>query len=247
MAIDGFDEDIFLSAPGRGLLPLHIVVRERDLYGILDAPQCAGLTPLRFDLRGVRIFSSRLVPDPAGMRSDRALRNIAALAQWLRADPAPLGFGMPAGEWLAQGGPAAHWVAALREVSPAGEQALLALIGRGAGSTPAGDDFLIGMLAQAWTSIGEDAPLLALLRALSDSLPRLTTTASVSYLRAALRGEFGSHLSVLMRSLAHVTRSRALALAARVAGHGVSSGLDTLAGFVAAAEDFNAGHRLSPV
>ncbi len=237
LAIDGFDEDIFLSAPGRGLLPLHIVVRECDLCSILEAARCAGLTPpLRFDLRNVRIFSSRLIPDPASMRSDRALSNIAALGQWLRAHPAPLGFGKPAGEWLAKGGPVEHWVAALREVSPAGEQALLALIGRGAGSTPAGDDFLIGMLAQAWASSGEQAPLAALLRALRGRLPQLTTTASVSYLRAALRGEFGSHLVVLVRSLAHVTFPRVLALAARVAGHGVSSGLDTLAGFIAASE-----------
>jgi hypothetical protein len=148
---------------------------------------------------------------------------------------------------LAPGDMARQWVATLSQASPAGEQALLALIGRGAGSTPAGDDFLIGMLAQAWAGVGEQAPLVALLRALDDRLPQLTTSASVSYLRAATRGEFGSHLTILVRSLAHVPRARALALAARVAGHGVSSGLDTLAGFVAAAEDYDAGHRLSPV
>jgi len=169
------------------------------------------------------------------------------LAQWLRASPAPLGFGLPASALLAQGGMIQRWVAALRENSPAGEQALLALVGRGAGSTPAGDDFLIGMLAHAWASIGEQVPLVALLRALGDRLPLLTTSVSVSYLRAATRGEFGSHLAVLVRGLAHVPSARALDLAARVAGHGVTSGLDTLAGFIAAAEHYDAGRRLSPV
>jgi len=96
--------------------------------------------------------------------------------------------------------------------------------------------FLIGMLAEAWASCGENAPLLARLRALDARLPQLTTSASVSYLRAATRGEFGSHLIILVRSLARVPSPRALAFAARVGGHGVSSGLDTLSGFVAAAE-----------
>jgi hypothetical protein len=248
LAIDGCAEDIFLSTPGQGLLPLHVVVREADLARIVDAAQCAGPIPLplRLDLRKAHVFQSQLVPDPAGLRSDRALDNLAALARWLRADPSPLGFGMPAGAWLTRDGPAAQWVAALREVSPASKKALQALIGRGTGSTPAGDDFLIGMLAQAWASAGERAPLLALLRALSDRLPRLTTTASVGYLRAALRGEFGSHLTVLVRGLARVARPRVLALAAKVAGHGASSGLDTLAGFVAASEACDPGRRALP-
>jgi len=124
---------------------------------------------------------------------------------------------------------------------------VLALVGRGAGSTPAGDDFLIGMLAQAWASVGEQAPLIGLLRALGERLPSLTTAASVSYLRAATCGEFGSQLTVLVRSLARVPCARALALAARVAGHGVSSGLDTLAGFIAASEACGAGPQLAPV
>jgi hypothetical protein len=249
LSVAGSDEDVFLSPPGRGLLPLHVVVRQRDLFRIFDAAQAEEdrSVPLRIDLAAVRTFHSRLAPDPAAMRSDRALSNLAALALWLRANSAPLGLGLPAGKLLAQGGTVHHWVAALRENSLAGEQALLALIGRGAGSTPAGDDFLIGMLAQAWASVGENAPLVVLLRALSDRLPLLTTSASVSYLRAATRGEFGSHVTVLVRSLERVPRARTLALAGRVAGHGVSSGLDTLAGFIAAAEDYDAGHRLSPV
>jgi hypothetical protein len=249
LAIAGVDEDIYLSAPGTGLLPIHVVVRRRDLSRIIDAARACtkGANPpslsLGIELCAVRTFATRLVPDPVGMRSERALGNIGALARWLRAQPEPLGLGLPADALLAPGGAAQQWVAALRENSPASEQALLALIGRGAGSTPAGDDFLIGMQAHAWACAGAEAPLVALLRALDQRLPRLTTSASVSYLRAATRGEFGSHLTVLVRSLAQVPRTRALALAARVAGHGVSSGLDTLAGFIAASEADDLGYR----
>ncbi len=252
LAVAGVDEDIFLGTPGDGLLPLHIVVRQRDLSRVLDSAQADAQSArqppllLRFDTSKVRIFRSRLLPDRAGMRSGRALDNLGTLARWLRANPATLGLGAPAGELLDPGGTVGQWVRSLREANRAGEQALLALLGRGAGSTPAGDDFLIGMTAWAWASVGENAPLVALLRAIDDRLPLLTTSASVSYLRAATRGEFGSHLTVLVRKLARVPRARALALAARVAGHGASSGLDTLAGLIAAAEAFGGtAQRLS--
>ncbi len=244
LSVSGVDEDIFLGAPGRGLFPLHIVVRERDMWRVLDTAETSpgraavGHAPLalQIDTVGVRVFHSCLTPDPAGMHSESAKANMAALAQCLRSIPDPLGLGMRAGELLARDSMLLRRVSALQEGSPDGEEAMLALLGRGTGSTPAGDDMIIGVLAHAWATVGKDSPVASLLRTMDGRLPQLTTAASVSYLRAAARGEFGSHLTGLVRNIAHVRCDRALALAARVANHGVTSGMDVLVGFVAAAE-----------
>jgi hypothetical protein len=115
------------------------------------------------------------------------------------------------------------------------ERALRTLVGCGAGTTPAGDDFALGALAYAWVSQGPEASVIAAMRSLEAELPGLTTATGATCLRAAARGEFGSHLVVWVRALPRVSPSRALALALRVAGHGATSGYDTLAGFVAAA------------
>jgi len=241
LTIAGSDEDLYLGAPGCGLLPLHIVARRCDLQRIGATASRAGAAaqaPFEFsvDTAGVRIFVTQLAPDPAGMRSPRAHANLAALGHGLRALSAPLGLGLPAADLLTPGGWVMQTVAAVHGAAPAGEDAALALIGRGAGSTPAGDDMLVGMLAHAWATGGASAPLVTLLRGLADRLPALTTRASVGYLRAATRGEFGSHLLALVRSLPSTQCAHVLKLAGRVTRHGASSGLDTLSGLIAASE-----------
>ena len=241
LAIPGSDEDLYLGTPGHGLLPLHIVVRRDDLQRIRAAASRAGTAlqvPVALSVAtvGVRVFSPRLPPDPMGMRSPRASANLAALAHGLRTTTTPLGLGVPAVALLAQDGWVMQTVAAVLGAAPGSEDAVLALIGRGAGSTPAGDDMLVGMLAYAWATAGECAPLVTLLRGLADRLPALTTRASVGYLRAATRGEFGSHLIALVRRLPSGARAHVLSLAERVARHGASSGVDTLCGLIAASE-----------
>ena len=72
-------------------------------------------------------------------------------------------------------------------------------------------------------------------RGLGRELDDLTTPVSASYLRAAARGEFSSHLARLARQLPRAARDRLLAQAGRVAAQGATSGLDTLTGFIAAA------------
>jgi hypothetical protein len=177
------------------------------------------------------------------MRSNRARNNIAAAGQWLRAHPAPLGLGAPAAELLVPGGRWLERLAALQGDTPPTESVLRALVGRGAGTTPAGDDVLVGALAYAWTTQGENAPLVAAMRLLRAELPALTTAVGGTYLRAAMRGEFGSHLVAWVRALPRLTPQRSLALAYRLADHGASSGYDTLTGFIAAAEAAEAPPR----
>ena len=130
----------------------------------------------------------------------------------------------------------------LQHAARSAESVLRTLVGFGAGATPAGDDFAIGALAYAWVTQGRKAPAIAAIRLLDTELPALTTSAGATYLRAAARGEFGSHLVAWVRALPTVSPSRALALAMRVAVHGATSGYDTLAGFVAAAEAAGAAH-----
>lgn len=244
LALPECDDAVFMSVPGMGLLPAHIVVRARDLDRVLNAMatspfEAAGSSPglsLHIDVRGVRVFRPRLTPDPARMRSNCARTNVDAAAQWLRASPAPLGLGQAAAQLLAPGSRWLKCLAALQGAAPAPESALRTLVGYGAGTTPAGDDFVVGALAYAWVAQGGEAPLVAAMRLLDAKLPALTSAVGTTYLRAAARGEFGSHLIAWVHALPRVPTQRALALAGRVAGHGATSGYDTLLGFVAAAE-----------
>jgi hypothetical protein len=244
IALPGSDAAVFMSGPGIGLLPAHIVVRARDLDRVLKAVDASRFgaarsghdLSLHIDSADVRIFRPRLAPNPAPMRSNCARANVGAAAQWLRAHPAPLGLGATAAQLLAPDG---HWlkcIAGLQGDMRTAARALHALVGRGTGTTPAGDDLVVGALAYAWATLGQDAPVVAAMGLLDAELPALTTAVGTSYLRAAARGEFGSHLIAWVRALPRVTPQRALALAGRVARHGATSGYDTLLGFVAAVE-----------
>ncbi|MBE0612493.1 MAG: DUF2877 domain-containing protein [Burkholderiales bacterium] len=245
LALPGTEDSVFMSAPGLGLLPAHIVVRKRDLECVRDAlaGAQAGALRLRIDAADARIFRPVLRPDSLDPQCARARAGIAAVAQSLRVSAAPLGLGVTAVEALAPGSRWLQYAAAVQDTGAAAESVLRSLIGFGAGTTPAGDDFIVGMLAHAWATRGRGAPAIAALRMLGPALPELTTAVSATYLRAAARGEFGSHLIAWVRALPRAPASRAIALAKRVAEHGATSGYDTLAGFVAAAGSVRAAHR----
>jgi hypothetical protein len=244
LALCGSDDAVFMSGPGTGLLPAHVVVRTRDLDRVLnvlearqsDAASSGQALSLHIDSHGLRVFRPRLAPNPAEMRSNCARANVCAAAQWLRAHPAPLGLGATAAQLLAPGGRWLKYIAGLQGNARAAAAALRTLVGYGTGSTPAGDDLVVGALAYTWATQGQDAPIVAAMGLLDAELPALTSAVGTSYLRAAARGEFGSHLIAWVRALPRVTPQRALALAGRVARHGATSGYDTLLGFVAAVE-----------
>jgi hypothetical protein len=112
---------------------------------------------------------------------------------------------------------------------------LAALVGLGAGSTPAGDDALIGMLAVLHRCAPPAAaePLLA---ALASDLPPLlprTTPVSAHFLRLALDGHLSERLVNLVDDLARDGQVRPQHLALQLAT-GASSGRDALAGVVTA-------------
>ena len=108
---------------------------------------------------------------------------------------------------------------------------LLRLIGAGPGSTPAGDDVVVGVLA-ALRATGHDRAAAAIARDAVRLLDR-TTSASRMYLSAAADGRFAERVHELVQGLGSTTAG---ATAARSAARwGATSGLDLLSGIVAAA------------
>jgi hypothetical protein len=130
---------------------------------------------------------------------------------------------------LARGGALA---VALRAADrPAALAAAGSLVGLGEGSTPAGDDFLMGVLHALWAA---DLPARRwALRLVSGAATR-TTGASSGWLAAAARGAVGERWRELLGALAACDRGAARAASARVRCLGHTSGAFSLRGFQAA-------------
>jgi Protein of unknown function (DUF2877) len=104
------------------------------------------------------------------------------------------------------------------------------LIGLGPGLTPAGDDFLIGVLALL-DALAEKALHAVLARVLGQASPQSTSSLSRCFLQAAAAGHVGEHLHCAVSSIISGDADAAVA-AARQIGH--SSGWDMLTGVAAA-------------
>jgi len=108
-------------------------------------------------------------------------------------------------------------------------QTAIHLAGRGIGLTPAGDDFLAGVMLWAWLAHPAPGPVCQTL--VEVAAPR-TTTLSAAFLRAAARGECDANWH---RRLAALSTGDIVQLAPavqQVAAHGATSGADMLAGFL---------------
>ena len=116
-----------------------------------------------------------------------------------------------------------------RRRAPAVAAAAAALAGLGEGSTPAGDDYLMGTLHALW-ALGGDA--VALAPAIGAAAARRTTTVSGGWLLAASRGGVGPAWGDLLRGLAAVDAVAVRAAAAAVRALGHTSGRFSLRGFL---------------
>jgi hypothetical protein len=129
-----------------------------------------------------------------------------------------------------------------RSIAPALVRAALAgeslagplqrLIGAGPGSTPAGDDVVVGVLA-ALLATSRDTAANAIGSAVLTLLER-TTSSSRLYLSAAADGRFAERVHELVKGLegpAEASRAKRSA-----AGWGATSGLDLLSGILAAVD-----------
>jgi len=102
------------------------------------------------------------------------------------------------------------------------------LVGSGEGSTPAGDDLLVGACA-ALRSSGYLAEA-TLVASLACDIAHRTTRASRLYLRAAEAGRFAERVHLLAGSFAH--QADAAKIMKSIQGWGASSGLDLATGLL---------------
>lgn len=100
------------------------------------------------------------------------------------------------------------------------------LAGLGNGLTPAGDDFLVGVMAALWLT-GHHA----LLPKLANIAAPQTTALSAAFLRAAAQGEFIEPWHALAQALCAGEVEAFRRAVEEVAQFGASSGRDALAGF----------------
>lgn len=103
------------------------------------------------------------------------------------------------------------------------------LAGLGNGLTPAGDDFLTGVMLWSW--LAHPTPQ-HLCQTIVDAAAPRTTTLSAAFLRAAGRGECNGSWHRLLTALAHGGEDRLAEATRGVLSHGHTSGADTLAGFL---------------
>jgi hypothetical protein len=111
-------------------------------------------------------------------------------------------------------------------------QGISRLAGLGGGLTPAGDDFIVGVLLAAWAGrYGPSAEEFAMPLALAAQ--SRTTTLSGAYLRAAARGECTMAWHGLFEALLSGDHANAQAAIGSLLAVGHTSGADALSGFLA--------------
>ncbi|MEA3340716.1 MAG: DUF2877 domain-containing protein, partial [Chloroflexota bacterium] len=103
------------------------------------------------------------------------------------------------------------------------------LAGLGTGLTPAGDDFLTGLMLWGWLA-HPDPDFLC--RALAGAAAPHTTTLSAAFLRAAARGECSAAWHALLAALSRGSDEEVAGAVLAVLAHGATSGADALAGFL---------------
>ena len=111
--------------------------------------------------------------------------------------------------------------------------ALSALVGLGAGLTPAGDDFIVGYLAALWSRSRREPGIAALLRALAVPVGKLslhTNAISRQMLLDALQGHFAERVTEVVRCVCGGGDVAGAAMRALQIGH--SSGADIMCGLV---------------
>ncbi len=105
------------------------------------------------------------------------------------------------------------------------------LAGLGNGLTPAGDDFLMGVIYSFWVSreAGEAAHWA---KVLVDAASQRTTSLSAAWLKAASRGETNEPWHRMVKALGQLDSQPVSDASKRIMEIGHSSGLDALSGFV---------------
>jgi hypothetical protein len=149
---------------------------------------------------------------------------LAAPASWLAGQDVISPYAQPMIQ-TALGSLRAGWQGDLAQL----RQGTIQLTGLGSGLTPAGDDFLVGVMLWAW--LAHPTPHSFCHVIMEAAAPR-TTTLSAAFLRAAARGECDATWHQLLAVLGTATDGELTPAIQAVLAHGATSGADALAGFL---------------
>lgn len=125
--------------------------------------------------------------------------------------------------------------------------AALALVGRGHGLTPSGDDFLVGFLAGLSTNCGARPKYRQFVRALGLAIVAdlgRTNSVSATYLRAAADGRVGAALHAVINAFRSGKHRAVATEIRRVLGIGHESGTCTIIGLLAGLECWPVADRI---
>lgn len=111
------------------------------------------------------------------------------------------------------------------------------LAGLGGGLTPAGDDFLMGIMHAVWALL-PDKLAEELSHRIADVAAPRTTSLSAAWLQAAARGEAGERWHELFEAIPNGNSDNVLSAARRILATGHSSGADALGGFILSIRNF---------
>jgi hypothetical protein len=233
---------IALVAPQIGDGPLNIVVEGKpEDFASLQRGTAARLQEanlqigdVQINLAGATVWEPR--PDWNVLRAQRASieRNLGTLSSigvrlaapgsWLAGQDGILPYAQPvvqaALESLRTG-----WQGDLAQLQDGAAR----LAGLGNGLTPAGDDFLAGVMLRAW--LAHPAPQSFCGAIVEAAAPR-TTTLSAAFMRAAAQGECDAAWHQLLAAMGTATDDELARAVQAVLAHGATSGADTLAGFL---------------
>lgn len=221
-----------IQAQGMPLAPMGMVINSRDLRPYLTPGDTLHWHAHRFHSEKINIDTSQAACCPTRLipftSADNLLRLAESIARFFAGQPAK-GFrlALSTDAKLAQACHALnHW---LNGAEGSLSDILTTFIGRGEGLTPAGDDFLLGVL---WGLESVGKPEADVLKAALPALLHRTTDISRAMLEQGCRG----HYSVQLLALASGNTRTWPQAVAKVADYGHSSGHDMLAGVLTAAQ-----------
>ncbi len=258
-------EIIALVGPAIGNGPLNIVIEEIEvleqvkpgLAAVLSDAQLVLGDSLVVSLDGAQLWRPEVNWDCLTTQRRRLEHNLAKLCHWLTQngiDQGLLGLILDEGKELeahegltrsphnlaflttAQAG-IKGLLQALQDGNRSGIRESAALLaGLGPGLTPAGDDYLVGLMAglRVWPGLLENSGLSAeeVCQIILEATEGRTTLLSNAFLRSAREGLFGENWHELLAELSR-GEARGIQRAVRcILSSGATSGADALAGFL---------------
>ncbi|MGL4496822.1 MAG: DUF2877 domain-containing protein, partial [Beijerinckiaceae bacterium] len=229
---------ICLVAPALGHGPLNILVDGLDVARVrVGAHVCVDAE--RLCIEGLAVLQWRAAPlwqpaavDASKLRASGALiSHLCAQARRCAVPGSLLCSEDESGpvDWTRRA--ARKRIAVLRNwiESPTGTAPVADLVGLGNGLTPAGDDYIGGVLLAAH-ALGAPAIIAGIECALATLPNNATTPLSFALLKAACEGIAHESIHALLHALAIGAQARAVAEMKKIIAIGHSSGSDTLAG-----------------